>query len=61
MTQRTQTILQEIASLTEEEREELLSYLEHEEDMGWSQLSEKSFADDWLSSEDSIYDRFQTR
>ncbi len=61
MTQRTETILQEIASLSEEEREELLSYMEHEENMGWSQLSEKAFTDDWLSSEDSIYDRFQTK
>jgi hypothetical protein len=61
MTQKTQTILQEIASLTEEEREELLRFLQRQEDLAWTYLSEKSFAEDWLSPEDSIYDGFQAR
>ena len=61
MTQKAQIILQEIASLTEGEREELLLSLEREEELAWSRLSEKSFAEDWLSPEDSIYDRFQAR
>ena len=61
MTQRAQIILQEIASLTEGEREELLLSLEREEELAWSRLSEKSLAENWLSPEDSIYDRFQSR
>lgn len=61
MTQRTEVILKEIASLTDQEREELLHCLEQEEVQGWSYLSEKSLAEDWFSPEDSIYDQFQTR
>ena len=49
-------IFEEIVSLSDEERNDLLKLLEKLEQIGWEKLSEDAFAEDWQNQEDSIYE-----
>jgi hypothetical protein len=57
MRAKVERIIEEIETLSEDEWSQLAGYLERREELGWLKLSEESFAEDWDSEEDSIYDR----
>jgi hypothetical protein len=57
MSAKVERIIEEIETLSEDEWSQLVGYLERREELGWLKLSEESFAEDWNSEEDSIYDR----